>query len=542
LYASGGDATALPPVTPYRDYLAWLGAQDRPAAQAAWRDALAGLDGPTLVAGADRQRVPLIPDNVTVELSEELTAALTGQARRLGVTLNTVIQGTWSILLGRMSGRCDVVFGMTVSGRPADLAGVESMVGLFINTVPVRVRLRPQEPVGHALVRLQAEQARLLAHHHLGLVDIHQLAGLGQLFDTLVVYQNYPFDPSRTYELACGLRITGKGGHNSTHYPLTLVAFPGPRLALKLDCRPDVVDEVAAQVMVGRLVRVLEQLAADAGQPVGRVDILDAQERRRLLVEWNDTAVEVAQVTLPVLFETQVQATPQAVAVVFEDTRLTYSQLNAKANQLAHALIGRGVGPEQIVALALPRSPALVVSILAVLKSGAAYLPVDPGYPAARISFMFHDAQPVLLLADTQTLGCVPEGAATSGLVLDDPDTITMLDGCADTDPTDTDRTTFLTPQHPAYVIYTSGSTGQPKGVVVCHGGVSSLATAQIERFGIDAHSRVLQFASPSFDASFSELCMALLSGAALVVAPAAQLLPGAPLIALANRQEVTHV
>ncbi|MGH3929030.1 MAG: amino acid adenylation domain-containing protein, partial [Pseudonocardiaceae bacterium] len=176
------------------------------------------------------------------------------------------------------------------------------------------------------------------------------------------------------------------------------------------------------------------------------------------------------------------------------------------------------------------------------LKTGAAYLPLDPDYPPTRISFMLHDARPVLLLTNTQTAGCGGEDTATPRLVVDDPDTITLLDGCADTDPTDADRTTPLAPQDAAYVIYTSGSTGQPKGVVVSHGGISSLAAAQIERFGVDAHSRVLQFASPSFDASVSELCLGLLSGATLVVAPAAQLLPGVPLIALAKRQGVTHV
>ncbi|MGH8910069.1 MAG: amino acid adenylation domain-containing protein, partial [Egibacteraceae bacterium] len=178
LYANGGDLAALPPATPYRDYLAWLATADRPAAEAAWREALAGLEEPTLVAGADWQRQPLVPDRVAVELSEELTAALTGQARRLGVTPNTVVQGAWGILLARLTGRDDVVFGITVSGRPAELAGVETMAGLLINTVPVRVRLRPGEPVAQVLTRLQAEQAGLLAHHHLGLADIQRLAGL----------------------------------------------------------------------------------------------------------------------------------------------------------------------------------------------------------------------------------------------------------------------------------------------------------------------------------------------------------------------------
>lgn len=269
---------------------------------------------------------------------------------------------------------------------------------------------------------------------------------------------------------------------------------------------------------------------------------LISSDQQQMLAVWNDTAHPVVQACLSTLFETQVHATPEAVAVAFEDTTLTYSRLNTKANQLAHTLIAHGVGPEQIVALALSRSPELVVAILAVLKAGAAYLPLDPDYPLARIGFMLDDARPVLLLTSTQTSGCVPEDSVTGRLVLDDPDTVAVLDGCADTDPTDTDRIARLAPQHPAYVIYTSGSTGQPKGVVVCHTGVSSLAAAEIELLEVDVHSRVLQFASPSFDVSFWELCMALLSGGVLVSAPAEQLLPGPALCALVDRQRVTHV
>ena len=245
-------------------------------------------------------------------------------------------------------------------------------------------------------------------------------------------------------------------------------------------------------------------------------------DQQHLLAAWNDTARPVGQACLPALFEAQVRATPEAVAVVSENVTLSYAQLNAVANRLAHRLIARGVGPEQIVALALPRSLELVVAILAVLKAGAAYLPVDPDYPAERIGFMLGDARPVL--------------------VLDDPDTVASPGIGTDADPTDADRITALTPQHPAYVIYTSGSTGTPKGVVVSHAGIASLAAAQIERFEVEAGSRVLQFASPSFDACVSELCMALLSGAALVLAPTQQLLPGAPLVALVDRQRVTHL
>ncbi|MGH3873694.1 MAG: amino acid adenylation domain-containing protein [Pseudonocardiaceae bacterium] len=277
------------------------------------------------------------------------------------------------------------------------------------------------------------------------------------------------------------------------------------------------------------------------GPDLAQIPLISSAQQH-LLASWNDTDQPVVQACLPTLFETRVHATPEAVAVVFEDTTLTYRQLNAHANRLAHALIARGVGPEQIVALALPRSPELIIAILAVLKAGPAYLPVDPDYPPARIAFMIHDSRPMLLLTNTQAGAGLPSIDLTAQLVLDHPDTTDMVDGCADTDPTDTDRCTPLTPHHPAYVIYTSGSTGQPHGVAVSHAGIASLVASQIDRFAVGAHSRVLQFASPSFDASFSELCLALLSGAALVVAPAEQLLPGPALAALAERQRVTHV
>ncbi|MGH3754859.1 MAG: condensation domain-containing protein, partial [Pseudonocardiaceae bacterium] len=315
LYAGCGDSSGLAPVTPYRDYLAWLAAQDRPSAEDAWRHALVGLDEPTFVVAADRQRLPLVPKDVVTALSEELTVALTRQARRLDVTPNTVIQAAWGILLGRLTGRDDVVFGATVSGRPAELAGVETMVGMFLNTVPVRVRLRPGEPVAQVLIRLQAEQAGLLAHHHLGLADIQRLAGMGQLFDTLAVYENFPFDRRRLAEPAPGLRVTGEELYTVTHYPLTVVALPGPRMALEFTYRPDLFDRAAAEAMAGRLVRILKAVVADPDGPVGRIDILTPEERRRVLVEWNDTVREVPSASLPVLFEAQVARTPDAVAV-----------------------------------------------------------------------------------------------------------------------------------------------------------------------------------------------------------------------------------
>jgi non-ribosomal peptide synthetase component F len=514
LYAAGGDDTGLPPVVPFKGYLSWLAQWDRPAAEAAWADALAGLQHPTIVAPhtpARRDGI-IVPGSVQADLPEQLTASLTDVARRLRVTLSTVVRVAWALCLGRVTGRDDVVFGATVSGRPPQVPDVEKMIGLFANTLPVRVRMRDDETLAGLLTRLQSEQTDLLPHHHMTLSQVQRLAGRGPLFDTLIVFENYPLGEmtARETEARSGLRITGAEARAAAHYPLALAVAPRTRLHMRLDYQPDLFDHAAAQQMVDRLVRVLEAVAADPDQPAASVEVLDPVERRAILEDWNDTARDVAPGTLPQLVQAQVAATPDAVAVVFGEVRLTYGELNAAANRLARLLVGRGVGPESVVALALPRSADLVVAILAVMKAGGAYLPVDPGYPAQRIAYMLSDAAPVCVLTTDEVADTLPASQFLQVLTIDDPAFGAELAGLADSDLGDADRRAVLLPTHPAYVIYTSGSTGRPKGVVVANTGVRALAGAQIQRLGVEPGSRVLQFASPSFDAAFSEMMMAL--------------------------------
>ena len=398
LYAHKGDAAALPRVTPYRDYLAWIAGQDRGAAIAAWQEALAGLEEGTHVAPPDRKRVPVAPEQITLSLSESLTTALTRQARAQGLTLNTLMQAAWAILLGRLTGRDDVVFGITVAGRPPEIAGIESMVGLFINTLPLRVRLPASKPLLAVMKELQDGQSRLMAHQHLGLAEIQRLAGLGELFDTLAVFENYPVDRGSLAAEAGGLRLTDVGGLDVTHYPLGLAAIPGKRLQLRLDYRPDLFERANAEAMVGRLVRLLEAVVAEPERAIGSLDLLTPEERRTILHAWNDTARAIPSATLPELFAAQVARTPDAVAVVCEDQSLTYVELDARANQLAHHLRALGVGPETVVGLCVERSPAMLVGLIGILKAGGAYLPLDPDYPPERLAFMLEDAgAPVLV-------------------------------------------------------------------------------------------------------------------------------------------------
>ncbi|KJS52554.1 hypothetical protein VM98_30645, partial [Streptomyces rubellomurinus subsp. indigoferus] len=514
LYAAGGDETALPAVTPFRQYLAWLAGQDAEAARAAWREALAGLEEPTLLAGADAEEAVLPPAHRVVELSAELTTRLRGQARKHGLTFNTVVQGAWALLLAKLTGREDVVFGATVSGRPPEIPGVETMVGLFINTLPVRTRLRPAERLVDVLTRLQGEQAGLMAHQHLGLTEVQRLAGHGKLFDTIAVFENYPMDPQSLGPADGPLKLTDLRGTDGTHYPLGLIAqVADGRLHLRLDHRRELFDDEAVRLIGERLVRLFEAIADDLTRPVGRIDLLGPEELRRVLVEWNGDGAEVAPATVPELFAAQAARTPEAVAVSCEGTELTYRQLDAAANRLAHLLVERGVGPEDFVALALPRSADLVVAVLGVLKAGAAYVPLDPAYPADRLAYTLQDAEPALLLtagADVLALDGAP-----ARIVLDDPQVRADLAARPESAPA-----VALHPEHPAYVIYTSGSTGRPKGVVVPHRNVVRLfgATERFFHFGPDDVWTL--FHSYAFDFSVWELWGPLLHGGRLVVVP----------------------
>jgi non-ribosomal peptide synthetase component F len=314
--------------------------------------------------------------------------------------MSTLVQAAWAVVLGMLTGRRDVVFGVTVSGRPPTVSDVESMVGLFVNTVPVRVRYTPADTFADLVTGVQRRHAALLDHHHCGLSGIQRQTGLGTLFDTLVLFESYPVDRAGLTEAntAAGIAITGIRPSTGTHYPLIVAADAAPHLRVGVQYQPDHVDGRAARDTAARLARVLTQLAADPGASIGALQLVDPAERELLLRGYNDTAQEVPAATVPELFERQAAATPEAVALLYDGVPVTYRQLDARANRMAHWLAERGAGPEQRVALTVPRSADLVVAMLAVLKTGAAYVPLDPGHPAARIEFVLGDCDPVLVL------------------------------------------------------------------------------------------------------------------------------------------------
>ncbi|MCP2170053.1 non-ribosomal peptide synthetase, partial [Goodfellowiella coeruleoviolacea] len=481
-------AAELPRVPQYREHLAWLARQDRAASVAAWCDALAGVDEPTLVAPSATDHVPELPGRVTTELTADLTTRLAESARRLGVTVNTVFQVAWAMVLGQLTGRSDVVFGGTVSGRPADLPGVERVVGLFINTVPVRVRVPASATLAEVLAEVQAEQARLVDHHHLGLAEISRAVGVAELFDTKMVFENYPLDAADGLDALGAAQVTDVEITDATHYPLYMSAIPGERLRVRLDYQPALFAADEVRRVLDRLTRVLVAVADDPGVRVAAVELLSDVERSWLVDSWNATARPVVGGSVVGQFEDVVVRQPDALAV----GSLSYGELNARANRFAWWLVASGVGPGDLVGLVLPGSVELVVAMLGVLKAGAGYVPVDPAYPAERIAFLLADSAPVLVVDDVAVVD-VDGPVEDLGVVID--------------------------PRSTAYVVYTSGSTGRPKGVVVEHRSLG----AYVERARVvyPAVSGVsLVHTSFAFDLTVTGLWSPLVAGGRVLVGP----------------------
>ncbi|MFM9542661.1 amino acid adenylation domain-containing protein [Streptomyces turgidiscabies] len=506
LMASYGDApAALPRPAPYSAHLRRLATADREAARAAWRTALAAVEEPTRLVETPTDGTRVEPAQIRLELSEQVTARLAARAREHGVTLGTVVQGAWGLLVGRLTARQDVVFGTTVSGRDAEVEGIESMVGLFINTLPTRFRWDPSDTLADLLGRLQDEQSQLLDHQHLGLAELQRVAGLagaGELFDTLVVFENYPAatglaDPAGT------LRLTGHEFHDAVHYPLALIVKPGRRLDMRLKHHAQRLDADAVRRIADRLSRILHALAADPGQCVADVELLSAGE----LLDAHPTGEHrnVPGTTLAAAFEAQAARSPRATAVVYEGETLTYRELDDRAAELARRLTARGAGPGTVVAVAVPRSAELMVALLGVLKSGAAYLPVDVDYPADRVAHMLADSGAATVVTTSATASRLPAGHAL--LLLDSPSEETGPEPLP------------AHPDDPAYLIYTSGSTGRPKGVVVTHRAVLNRLAWMQGEYGLTAGDRVLQKTPASFDVSVWEFFWALCEGAAVVLA-----------------------
>ncbi len=393
---AGYHGQRVPAAVPYRRFVTWLADRDLDAARAAWRQLLAGFDTPTLVGPPER--LGQGPRGVaSLRVNEHTTRAVSELARSCHTTVNTVLQGAFAQLLCWLTGQHDVAFGTTVSGRPAEVSGAESMVGLLINTVPVRATITPATTTADLLGQLQGAYTDTLEHQHLALSEIHRVAGQDKLFDTLFVYENYPVDAA-ALSGAHDLAVTEFTSREYTHYPLTVQAGPGAELGLRIEYDTDVFDAAGIETLIARLRRLLVAMTTEPTRRLSSVDVLDEAEHARLDEMGNRAVLTrpvAAPVSIPAMFAVQVARVPGAVALVCEGRCLTYRELDEAANRLAHLLVGRGAGPGGCVALLFSRSAEAIVAILAVVKTGAAYVPIDPGLPDSRVGFMLADAAPV---------------------------------------------------------------------------------------------------------------------------------------------------
>ena len=509
----------LPAAAPYRRFVTWLADRDIAAAHAAWREVLTGFDTPTLVGPPGRVRLGR-RDVASFRVSEQTTRALNELARSHHTTVNTVLQGAWAQLLVSLTGQHDVAFGVAVSGRPAEVVGADSMVGLLINTVPVRARFTAATTTADLLEQLQRAHNHTLEHQHLALNEIHHVTGQDKLFDTLFVFENYPLDTAALADVD-GLNIAEFSNREYNHYPLAMQVLPSSELGLRVEFDTDVFDAVRIEPLIARFRRVLVAMAADPTRRLSSMDVLDADEHAQL-DGWGNRAVlarPATRASIPALFAEQVARTPEALAVSCNGRSTTYRELEDAANRLAHLLAGQGARPGECVALLFSRSAEAIVAILAVLKTGAAYLPIDPALPVSRIGFMVSDAAPIAAVTTSELRSR-----------LDGCDLRIIDVGDVEAPGIDSQPSAALpapAPEDIAYLIYTSGTTGVPKGVAIPHHNVPRLFDSLDARLPSGPGQVWTQWHSYSFDVSVWEIFGALLHGGRLVVVP--EVVAGSP-------------
>ncbi|MGA9705108.1 amino acid adenylation domain-containing protein, partial [Pseudomonas sp.] len=502
-------------VSRYRDFIAWLHAQDKTLREAFWKTQLAKLQEPTRLF----QALPRNKDHHVSglgEYAEELDAAQMARlkvfAQRQKITLNTLVQSAWLLLLQRYTGQETVAFGATVSGRPAELRGVEQQVGLFINTLPVVATPRPDMPASQWLQHIQQQNVALREHEHTPLFEMQRWAGLGgeALFDTILVFENYPVSEVLEQGAPLGVRFGNVISREQTHYPLSIAVGVGETLSLHYTYDLSEVDGATITRLNQHLLHLLMQLVAKPQAALAQLTLLAEPEHQALMALGDAVVHSAANSLVQHQFEQQVRRTPQATAVIFGDQQLTYDALNRRANRLAHGLIAQGVGPDSLVAISMERSFDLLAGLLAILKAGGAYVPLDADYPQERLAYMLKDSGVKWLLTQSQ-LG-LPQAEGLQCLSLDGDQA--WLNAVSDTDPQ-----VAVSGQNLMYVIYTSGTTGNPKGVGVTHQALAQRLAWMQQTYGLQADDVLLQKAPVSFDVSVWECFWPLISGSRLVIA-----------------------
>ncbi|HTQ81129.1 MAG TPA: amino acid adenylation domain-containing protein, partial [Thermoanaerobaculia bacterium] len=523
LYAAalGGPEPRLDTRRPFRDYIAWLQTQPLSAAEAFWRRTLKGFTAPTALAvdrtlpeahgGAERGHQG--HGKLEIALAAEVGEGLRGLARARHLTLNTLFQGAWAILLHRYSSESDVVFGVVTSGRSAPITGIDAMIGMFINTLPFRVRIEPAAGLAGWLAGVQEAQAEMRQFEHSPPAEVQAWSDVPRgtpLFASILAFENYPVGEAARSGLAPDLRLGDAEFSEQTNYPLNVIVTPRGELAVKILFEPHRLEEVSVRRLLGHLESLLSGGLADPETPLDALPLLSGNERQQIFWEWNDYAKPCPQRPLVhQLFSAHARRRPAAVAVGWgEGETLTYGELEARSNRLAHHLRSLGIGPEVLVAMCMERTPERVVGILGTVKAGGAYVSFDPTYPRERLAFLLADAQAPIVLTQERFRELLPESDARVISLDGDWERISGREDAAPEVEVD--------PENLAYVVYTSGSTGKPKGVEIPHAGLMNLVRWHQDLYRVVPEDRGTQIASPAFDASIWELWPYLAGGASV--------------------------
>ena len=496
---------------PYHDYIEWLNQEDLTEAEAFWRRSLQGFRAPTAIGGNELAPIEesgqAAYDYQEMRLSEQTTAALQALGRRHKLTLNTLAQAAWALLLSRYSGETDVVFGGVVSGRQVDLSGIESMVGLFINTLPIRVRIPAGVALTSWLQSIQAAQIEARQYEQSPLVQVQRWSDVprgSRLFESILVFGNRPEDSDPSWALTeWSLQRSG--------YPLHIEIEPGREIGVRITYSSSRFGRTAILRMLGHLQTLLEAMVANPEQCASDLPLLSEAERHQMLVEWNDTHADFPlDRSFPELFEIQAARTPDAIAAVCESKQLTYREANLRANRVGHGLAEKGVGLEVTVPVLTERGFDWLTAVLAVFKAGGVYVPLDPRHPPARLQNVLQQCGARVVLTTRGFLPVLAQVLENSG---GDRPELCLIEDLLSSEQGEQNLPLRAAPNDLAYVIYTSGSTGTPKGAMVEHAGMLNHLYAKIADLKMGPGDVVAQTASQCFDISVWQLLAPLLAG-----------------------------
>ncbi len=519
-----GREVNLPPAKPYKNYIKWLEEQDKEKGLDYWREYLAHYEDPAVIPSCYNDEAGVKKNYVQKEFPLRLDGALTGELIKISkentVTVSTIFQTLWGILLQKYNDTGDVVFGSVSSGRPASLEGIETMVGLFINTIPVRIKNEPGETCANLLAKVQAQQIQSKLYEFISLAEIQAISPAKRgLVNHILIFENYPLDKEVEHlSENSGLQfsVTGVEAFEQTNYDLNIIAALSGEgeLIFKIKYNSIVYSADVMEGLGAHLLRITEQVAANPGYLVEEIEIITVLEKEQLLFEFNDTAADYPPgETIHELFEEQVKRTPHAIALIHEYKQLSYSELNQRANQLARELRKKGVERGSCVGIMMERSLEMIVGVFGILKSGGAFLPVDPEYPAARIRFLLEDSDTQLVLTHHPVFDRdkrIFENAPVEEIILIDDAREYPAETITATSPGQPDEL--------AYIIYTSGTTGNPKGVMIQQRGIVNYIRWAIRKYVGGLPVNFPLYTSISFDLTLTSIFAPLLSGNTTII------------------------